>query len=286
MKIHNQISPYISSVDKITFTNHYSLIYSQHKVYLYQDVFEEENKENLSYLNDIGFSFFLKKINEEESFFLSLIQKTSNSVLDILYDLYQKSSKTVELTKEDISNIYQDLVLQFDQLFQYYFVMQDRIEEMFYPRESYYQLLLHMSDIYHLLSLGRFFLEQWKNIPTHHYREVYTLQNILPNNFISGNVIDATHGKRDLCVYELSNYYHVYYYCDQMVEDVSTFLEQLSLNDCELYLFYVKIALIVVLDGSSLWNVESLLYYVQKTNSFLLEKYQEYQETNNNEFQE
>ena len=108
----------------------------------------------------------------------------------------------------------------------------------------------------------------------------------MPNNFISGNVIDATHGKRDLCVYELSNYYHVYYYCDQMVEDVSTFLEQLSLNDCELYLFYVKIALIVVLDGSSLWNVESLLYYVQKTNSFLLEKYQEYQETNNNEFQE
>ena len=287
MRINSKISQYISTIEKITYTKDYSLIYSNHEVYCYVDFSIEEQTKNMVYLEDIGFSCYAKKINSsDDPFSLFLVKKTSNTNLDTLYDLYEKSRSKNEWTEEDFDRIYHDLLIQYDSLFQNYFMLQDKIEEMYYPTESFFLLLIHMSDIYRLLSLGRFFLEQWRAMHVYQYQEVYTLENILPSNFVLGNVIDVSHGKRNMAIIELSHYYHIYYYQDYLIEDISSFLEQFSLDKSEKYLFYAKLAIIKMIDGRNMLDVKSLLYYVQITYQFLLEKYQKYQKTNNNEFQE
>ena len=208
MTIYKDVSPYLSSIQKITFQKDSCFLYSGKKTYYYQK--KKENRENsFSYFEEIEFPYYLKRMNSsDDDFSLFLVEKNSFSILDILYILYEKSSVEVELTEEKVQSIYQELLISMDSLLQSYFFLQDRIEEMYYPEKSYYLLLLHMSDIYRLLSLGRFFLEQWKIHQPNICREVFTLQNLSSDNFIMGNVLDASKGKRDFFVYELSCYYH------------------------------------------------------------------------------
>ena len=118
---------------------------------------------------------------------------------------------------------------------------------MYFPRESYYQLIIHMSDVYHLLSIGSYYLEKW-NESFFSFREVLTIRCLDSFNYLDEKIVDFSRAKRDLFIYELANYYIMYYWKRDIMEEIHLFFHNFSVIDAEKYLFYSLISIVPDID--------------------------------------
>ena len=202
--------------------------------------------------------------------------------LTLLKQLYDKSSKMISFSHGIQEKMVQKIRFQLQSLLQYYYGLQEQIEEMLYPRKDYYQLIIHMSSVYSLLNLGLYYLDQWvKKNPTS-YREVLTVRRVDSDNFLGGKIIDFSKAKRDYYLYELVNYYLIHYEDVTILDELESF--SMSKDDC--YLMYALVSIVWKIDQENIEDVSSFIIYVEKTNSWLLQKYQEDQSQEKDVFEE
>lgn len=283
IKIPNKIYTYISSIRKVTYDDGYVFLSKNSNVYCYVPV--SMNEDVYSYLNTISFYDYYRPINDpDDPFELFLVDSTEKgNGFPTLASLYQKSAVFQDFLDNQKNNIFQTMMHQFRKKFYYYHEMQNRIEEMLFPRKVFYDLIINISDFYHMLDIGKYFLTRWNNNNPNKYFEVLTLRRLSPINFLNQKICDFSFSKRDYYVYELANYYQKYFQSESVLYEIDNFLNSfsISLDDC--YLFYALISIPPDWDDEE--NIPVVVSYVKKTYSFLLEKQEENQEREEPVFQ-
>lgn len=171
---------------------------------------------------------------------------------------------------EEIDMIYKNIVDKMDSTINYYFKLQDKIEEMLYPSNSFYILIINISKIYHLIDLGRFFVEQWYESKDKMIRKIPKIGRLIIDcedceyeYFI--NILSSLY-KENIFIYDNINYYNLY--------------------DYEKYCFLGLISIISLIKGDNIEDVTKLISYVENTYNILLKEYEYYQKNNQAEFKE
>ena len=285
-KIPSEIHAYVTSIQRIDSFSQHAFLTADEGIYVYIPTCA--SLEIYAYLKKIHFIDFYPILNHfDDSFQLFHVEgKQNEHRLFLLGDYYLKSSNMVSFDPQMIEKIYEKCIRNIRISSQFYFDVQNRIEEMLYPRKPYYYLLLKISDIHHLHRLGEFFLNEWYQRHPLEYREVLLLKKLDSYNFWGNKILNVSDSKRDYYVYELANYYQMYYEEDSILDEIDQFVEQFSMNIDDLLLFYALISYVREFEWELFEDEDSLLQYVSKTYSYLLEKYEEYQNTKEEVFKE
>ena len=276
-KIPSEIFEYITSIQRIEVFFQQIILYTEEGIYAYIPVCSQSDI--YSYLNEIGFCSFYTLLNKESDSFqlFQLQEKKESHILSILGELYSKSTQPRSFSSLQVSSIYNRLITNIQRSMQFYYSVQDKIEEMLYPPKTYYSLLLDMSQIYHLLHMGGYFLNEWYQSHPLEYREVLTIRKIDSHNFWGKKIIDFSSSRKDYYIYEVANYYRMYYKKDSVVEEIQRFFQIISVTKQDLLLFYSLISYVEEFEWDYFEDEKTVLHYVNKTNSFLSKEYEEYQ---------
>lgn len=277
-KINDRVYHYIEHVTKIEYFSYYVILYSGVNKYLYID--KKIDTGIYDYIASINFSNYISLINEKnDNFGLFLVESHDEGFIDVLSNLSLKSSKNVINSDDDLKNIYDSIYFNIDDLYKYYLSVQDKIEEVMYPSQSQYYLIINISLVYHLLDIGKFFLDKWMNSDNSIMREVLFFKDISYHNFIDGNIVLFEDSRFEKISYFLDKYYKSNYLSSNLFDEIDAFISSTSMSNSECFLFYSLIAISRKIDMNSLVDVNSLNYYVQETYNYLLKKYKEHQES-------
>lgn len=283
-KIPSKVYSYLSSIQQVKVIDESIFFITKNGIFLY--IPSLPNVEVFSILDRISFTKYCKLVNSvQDSFQLFQVLPDKTNPFLLLKDLYFKSrkKKTFDLEKKEL--IYRKLKHQFHSTFQYYYSLQDKIEEMYYPRKNYYDLILRMSDIYQVLRYGEYYLDVWYSNQDNDYLEVLTVRNLSLNNYLGDSIVDVSRAKEDFYIYELANYYFLYY-SNNVIDEIDAFFLEFASTDSEKYFFYSLISLIPIIDVEEVDDISSFLLLVDNSFHYLSEKYKENQEREKEVFKE
>lgn len=185
---------------------------------------------------------------------------------ELINDLINDYSIVFDYNDERGKEIYKIITDDMDSVFKYYYDLQDKIEEMLYPHESFYYLIINISKIYHLIDLGRYFIDKWFNSSK---RDLRLIPNI---NY------DDINNKINICSL-LNNLYRN----DKINISV---IDEIDLDDNEFNCFCGIVSIVPIIDGYNIKEVLDLINYVDNTYNYLLKKYEEEQEKDESYFKE
>lgn len=186
-----------------------------------------------------------------------------------LYKSFLKNiSKDVLYDEDSIKKIYENIAKDMDSIFSYYYDMQDKIEEMLYPSESFYILIINISKIYHLVDLGRYFLDRAIKCNNNVIRKIPKFENRCRR-------IDEKDYKYVVSI--LNDEYHKN---NININDIDLF----DLFEDEICFFLSISSLIPKIDGYNKNEVIDLVNYVDRTYSYMLKKYEKYQKSDEENF--
>lgn len=186
-----------------------------------------------------------------------------------LYKSFLKNiSKDVLYDEDSIQKIYENIAKDMDSIFSYYYDMQDKIEEMLYPSESFYILIINISKIYHLVDLGRYFLDRAIKCNNNVIRKIPKFENRCRR-------IDEKDYKYVVSI--LNDEYHKN---NININDIDFF----DLFEDEICFFLSISSLIPKIDGYNKNEVIDLVNYVDRTYSYMLKKYEKYQKSDEENF--
>lgn len=186
-----------------------------------------------------------------------------------LYKSFLKNiSKDVLYDEDSIKKIYENIAKDMDSIFSYYYDMQDKIEEMLYPSESFYILIINISKIYHLVDLGRYFLDRAIKCNNNVIRKIPKFENRCRR-------IDEKDYKYVVSI--LNDEYHKN---NININDIDFF----DLFEDEICFFLSISSLIPKIDGYNKNEVINLVNYVDRTYSYMLKKYEKYQKSDEENF--
>lgn len=282
-RINKNVYDYLSSVNKIEFRKSYALLESNNKKYIY---FENHyNKEIYNYLEKIQFRKYYKRVNDIDDEFSLVLEENNNDMprVNIISDLYEKSLEEIFYDESFKKKIYDKIYYRINELKNYYYSLQDSIEEMLYPKKEYYDLLINISIIHHLLELGEMYLNKWVESSDNTYKEVLMIKKINEDNFKDGKILDFSSAKRDIGIFEMANYYQMYYNEDSVKADLDILFSKTNESDNNKYLFYSLITNIGSLEEKDIYKC---IEYSKITYKYILEKNEEDKENKNDMFNE
>ena len=191
-----------------------------------------------------------------------MFNNINNDLINSLIDNY---SIDKEYKGEKIDSIYKSITDDMDSVFTYYYNLQDRIEEMLYPVDSFYYLIINISKIYHLIDLGRYFIDRWLNNDIKKIRLIPNIEKKDINNKKSiFSLIDILYKKNIINFNDIDN---------------------IDLYDYEIDCLCALISIVPKIDGKNKVEVIKLIDYVDNTYNYLLKKYKEEQEKDETNFE-
>lgn len=184
--------------------------------------------------------------------------KYSSIDAELINELINDYSIVFDYSDEKIKDVYNKITDDMDSVFKYYYDLQDKIEEMLYPPESFYYLIINVSKIYHLIDLGRYYIDRWFNSSNKDLR-------LIPNNND-----DDINNKINICSL-LNNLYRT----DKINISI---IDEIDLDNNEFNCFCGIVSIIPIIDGYNIKEVLDLINYVDNTYNYLLKKYEEEKE--------
>ena len=217
----------------------------------------------------------VSKIEYFKTFFIVnnnyLVLNKDFSLNEVYYEMCNKILDEVKVDDNYLNNFYQSIADKMDNTYKYYFELQDKIEDMLYPNNDYYNLIINISKIYHLIDLGRFFLDIWKDSCKGLIRRTYVVDLI-------SDYYDLNKIKKEYYIYKLVKLYNEE--CD------ASFLNTIKMYDYEKYLFLSLISIPKIIDENNIKYSINVLNYVNYTYTLLLEEYEKYQKDSHSKFEE
>lgn len=213
----------------------------------------------------------VKKITDYKSFSIindNYLCVKDDNFINLYKDLLKNISKDVLYDEDSIKKIYENIAKDMDLIFSYYYDMQDKIEEMLYPSESFYILIINISKIYHLVDLGRYFLDRAIKCNNNVIRKIPKFENRCRK-------IDEKDYKYVVSI--LNDEYHKN---NININDIDFF----DLFEDEICFFLSISSLIPKIDGYNKNEVIDLVNYVDRTYSYMLKKYEKYQKSDEENF--
>lgn len=279
------INKYLTDIKKITYKKDYSIIEtSTNKKYII--IKKIKNKEKLyDYLTSINYNLYKKPLNindEYEIFFLDDLEE--ESITNALITLHYLTEEFRECSEEDLKKIKEKIMFNLDKCYKYYLNIQDEIESMSFPPPDKYFLINNISQIYKLLEVSKYRLD---NLKLNSLREVILINNF--DNNIFKNIIDFNYYSKDIFVYDLEKLYKKDY--KNFKDVLKKYNDKLKISKEEWNLLSILISIPeeITLENNhynDCIKIRNLINYVNYTFSFLSEEDEKYKETDKQELEE
>lgn len=279
------INKYITDIKKITYKKDYSIIEtSTNKKYII--IKKRKNKEKLyDYLTSINYNLYKKPLNINDKYeIFSLNDLEEESITNALITLHYLTEEFRECSKDDLKKIKEKIMLNLDKCYKYYLNLQDEIENMSFPPPDKYLLINNISQIYKLLEVSKYRLD---NLELNSLREVILINNF--DNNIFKNIVDFNYYSKDIFVYDLEKLYKKDY--KNFKDVLKKYNDKLKISKEEWNLLSILISIPeeVTLENNhynDCIKIRNLINYVNYTFSFLSEEDEKYKETDKQELEE
>ena len=253
---------------------------------------ENNSKENINYLININLDYSLPRIKSLKDYELLEYYPSNNNLKDLVISLANIHKNTLK-EFDNYQKNYEEKLKVIEDLMRYYLALQDYIEELYYTKKDYYEMIINISKVYKILSMSKYYLDNWNN-SNDKYREVFLIKDTSLNNFIHHEkdyFISFKNSRRGNIIEDIINVYKDNYNDDSIYNLFDLYNSKVNLNSGERYLFFSSICLVPKLNfkndlNTNLREVKEFYDYIDKTISFVLEKDKEYQETNKEEFKQ
>lgn len=279
------INKYLTDIKKITYKKDYSIIEtSTNKKYII--IKKRKNKEKLyDYLTSINYNLYKKPLNINDKYeIFSLDNLEEESITNALITLHYLTEEFRECSKDDLKKIKEKIMFNLDKCYKYYLNLQDEIENMSFPPPDKYLLINNISQIYKLLEVSKYRLD---NLELNSLREVILINNF--DNNIFKNIIDFNYYSKDIFVYDLEKLYKKDY--KNFKDVLKKYKDKLKISKEEWNLLSILISIPeeVTLENNhynDCIKIRNLINYVNYTFSFLSEEDEKYKETDKQELEE
>lgn len=279
------INKYLTNIKKITYKKNYSIIEtSTNKKYII--IKKRKNKEKLyDYLTSINYNLYKKPLNINDKYeIFSLDNLEEESITNALITLHYLTEEFRECSKDDLKKIKEQIMFNLDKCYKYYLNIQDEIENMSFPPPDKYLLINNISQIYKLLEVSKYRLD---NLELNSLREVILINNF--DNNIFKNIIDFNYYSKDVFVYDLEKLYKKDY--KNFKDVLKKYNDKLKISKEEWNLLSILISIPeeVTLENNhynDCIKIRNLINYVNYTFSFLSEEDEKYKETDKQELEE
>lgn len=279
------INKYLTDIKKITYKKDYSIIEtSTNKKYII--IKKRKNKEKLyDYLTSINYNLYKKPLNINDKYeIFSLNDLEEESITNALITLHYLTEEFRECSKDDLKKIKEKIMLNLDKCYKYYLNLQDEIENMSFPPPDKYLLINNISQIYKLLEVSKYRLD---NLELNSLREVILINNF--DNNIFKNIVDFNYYSKDIFVYDLEKLYKKDY--KNFKDVLKKYNDKLKISKEEWNLLSILISIPeeVTLENNhynDCIKIRNLINYVNYTFSFLSEEDEKYKETDKQELEE
>ena len=279
------INKYLTDIKKITYKKDYSIIEtSTNKKYII--IKKRKNKEKLyDYLTSINYNFYKKPLNINDKYeIFSLDNLEEGSITNALITLHYLTEEFRECSKDDLKKIKEKIMFNLDKCYKYYLNLQDEIENMSFPPPDKYLLINNISQIYKLLEVSKYRLD---NLELNSLREVILINNF--DNNIFKNIIDFNYYSKDVFVYDLEKLYKKDY--KNFKDVLKKYNDKLKISKEEWNLLSILISIPeeVTLENNhynDCIKIRNLINYVNYTFSFLSEEDEKYKEADKQELEE
>lgn len=272
------INKYLTDIKKITYKKDFSIIEtSTNKKYII--IKKIKNKEKLyDYLTSINYNLYKKPLNINDKYeIFSLDDLEEEGITNALITLHYLTEEFRECSEEDLKKIKEKIMFNLDKCYKYYLNIQDEIENMSFPPPDKYLLINNISQIYKLLEVSKYRLD---NLELNSLREVILINNF--DNNIFKNIIDFNYYSKDIFVYDLEKLYKKDY--KNFKDVLKKYNDKLKISKEEWNLLSILISIPeeVTLENNHYNNcikIRNLINYVNYTFSFLSEEDEKYKET-------
>lgn len=279
------INKYITDIKKITYKKDYSIIEtSTNKKYII--IKKRKNKEKLyDYLTSINYNLYKKPLNINDKYeIFSLDDLEEESITNALITLHYLTEEFRECSKDDLKKIKEKIMFNLDKCYKYYLNLQEKIENMSFPPPDKYLLINNISQIYKLLEVSKYRLD---NLELNSLREVILINNF--DNNIFKNIIDFNYYSKDVFAYDLEKLYKKDY--KNFKDVLKKYNDKLKISKEEWNLLSILISIPeeVTLENNhynDCIKIRNLINYVNYTFSFLSEEDEKYKETDKQELEE
>lgn len=279
------INKYLTDIKKITYKKDYSIIEtSTNKKYII--IKKIKNKEKLyDYLTSINYNLYKKPLNINDKYeIFSLDDLEEESITNALITLHYLTEEFRECSEEDLKKIKEKIMFNLDKCYKYYLNIQDEIENMSFPPPDKYLLINNISQIYKLLEVSKYRLD---NLKLNSLREVILINNFDINIF--KNIIDFNYYSKDIFVYDLEKLYKKDY--KNFKDVLKKYNDKLKISKEEWNLLSILISIPeeITLENNhynDCIKIRNLINYVNYTFSFLSEEDEKYKETDKQELEE
>lgn len=279
------INKYLTDIKKITYKKDYSIIEtSTNKKYII--IKKIKNKEKLyDYLTSINYNLYKKPLNINDKYeIFSLDDLEEESITNALITLHYLTEEFRECSEEDLKKIKEKIMFNLDKCYKYYLNIQDEIENMSFPPPDKYLLINNISQIYKLLEVSKYRLD---NLELNSLREVILINNF--DNNIFKNIIDFNYYSKDIFVYDLEKLYKKDY--KNFKDVLKKYNDKLKISKEEWNLLSILISIPeeITLENNhynDCIKIRNLINYVNYTFSFLSEEDEKYKETDKQELEE
>ncbi|MBR3049686.1 MAG: hypothetical protein IKG58_03940 [Bacilli bacterium] len=290
----------MNNINKISFCNGEKIINTNTGKY----IIKEGNNSNIyNYLRSRGFNNFLdveKSINNNEVYLYrnDNLKKEDKAIdlVNVFSMLHIKTTSYKEINLDKIKQVYEDTNRKLDELFRYYYNLQDKIESKVYMSPAEYLLIRNISNIYKFLNKSKYYIEKWYNLKIKQTRERIVLlhNNISLNNFIDDKDLllkNWDKSKKDWVVYDFYNFYRNNYKDLEFSSLFSIYQSKYKFSIDEVLLFKSLVYKVwkIELNSSNYNNcvmVNDLVIYLEKTNNLFLEYDKKQQEADKDKFKE
>lgn len=279
------INKYITDIKKITYKKDYSIIEtSTNKKYII--IKKRKNKEKLyDYLTSINYNLYKKPLNINDKYeIFSLDDLEEESITNALITLHYLTEEFRECSKDDLKKIKEKIMFNLDKCYKYYLNLQEKIENMSFPPPDKYLLINNISQIYKLLEVSKYRLD---NLELNSLREVILINNF--DNNIFKNIIDFNYYSKDVFAYDLEKLYKKDYKSFKDVLKKYNDKLKISKEEWNLLSILISIPEEVTLENNhynDCIKIRNLINYVNYTFSFLSEEDEKYKETDKQELEE
>lgn len=279
------INKYITDIKKITYKKDYSIIEtSTNKKYII--IKKRKNKEKLyDYLTSINYNLYKKPLNINDKYeIFSLDNLEEESITNALITLHYLTEEFRECSKDDVKKIKEKIMFNLDKCYKYYLNLQEKIENMSFPPPDKYLLINNISQIYKLLEVCKYRLD---NLELNSLREVILINNF--DNNIFKNIIDFNYYSKDVFAYDLEKLYKKDYKSFKDVLKKYNDKLKISKEEWNLLSILISIPEEVTLENNhynDCIKIRNLINYVNYTFSFLSEEDEKYKETDKQELEE
>lgn len=294
------ISKYDLNIRKYEEKNHIKIIDTDKGKFVLKNNSEKEH-ELYEYLTNKQFDYLIDKEDLENYSIYPYIyevdipnEEKAIDLVNILALLHNKTTFYRQVVLDDIKKMYEDLNQKIDNLYRYYYDLQDIIEQKVYMSPEQYLLIRNISLVYSSLTFAKDKLNKWYELKLKQKKERVvllhnkpSLDHILIND--RKQLISWNDCKRDIPIYDFLYFYKKNYLMLDMTSLFDLYQSKFYYAEDEYLLFLTLLTIpdkIVFSKNhySDCQKVYEIIKYLVKTKDFALKEDEKYQETYKDEF--